>query len=89
MSADNLGICPICTLEFEKLKNNNPYGKVSEEEYHRYLQVLEDGLDYTLAEYWDIGLDAQGEFEVNYNCECRKCGFTFNKRVSEQVVKGD
>jgi len=40
MSADNWGICPKCKREFETAIS--PYGKVSEEEYQKWVEEHKD-----------------------------------------------
>ena len=64
MSADNIGYCPRC------LKNS--IGLLRDGE-----QPLDCNTENTLREYYDLGIESNGKFFVNYSCECRVCGFQF------------
>ena len=95
MSANNLAICPKCEI---KRKNNqeelteiarNAYGKVSEKEFAKLheeatgRQLIEPG--HSLQENFEIGIDEEGYFAINYGAKCKTCGFKFNFNHEEWV----
>lgn len=84
MSADNWGFCPKCKKDFKESESN--YGKVSEEEFLNSLNKKPVKLEETLREDYRINVDADGEFEVIYNCKCDCCGFTFYYSHKEQII---
>lgn len=92
MSADNWAICPRCKAKAEeasrklKLKAGASYGKESPE---RYLELLEEAgkpvdLDTTLREDYNLGINSNGEFEIDYSASCQ-CGFKHRFNHKEKI----
>jgi len=86
MSADNWRICPKCH------KNTVPlikpeYGVVSEAEYLEAIKKEPEPEEENLREDWDIGIDEDGSFFVNYSCFCELCGFRFEFEQEVNVFK--
>lgn len=85
MSADNWSICPKCrknaVIEKEKQAAEviSSYGKIPREKWLE-LKCAADtqlDLDQTLREDYEIGIDENGEFFVDYYASCN-CGFKFS-----------
>jgi hypothetical protein len=85
MSAKSWSVCPKClqadTKAWQEARAavRAAYGKVTEAEYRELAASAElpPPEEQKLAHYYDIGVNSLGKFEVNYVCECRKCGFEF------------
>lgn len=92
MSADNWGICPRCKVVAEasrmakELAATNAYGKVSADEWKRLDAEASSPilLDQTLREDFEVGMDEDGTFGVDYRASCR-CGFSFAYEHNEKV----
>lgn len=92
MSADNWALCPQCKKTEEEnaekrvLKAQKSYGKVPAEEYLRLRTEAEvrPQLQQTFREDYHIGVNEDGEFEVDYSGQCSlcRCKFQFNHKVS-------
>lgn len=95
MSADNWRECPGCNkkqlVEKEKAKKkaDSSYGKVSQEEYLKLLEIANKPikLDNSLREDYSIYVDTDGEFRVSYSCYCEDCSFDFSYGHKEHVIK--
>lgn len=93
MSADNWAICPQCTSKLkaghEKLTSRAKasYGKVSPEKYAELIEAVkfEPPASSTLREDYEIGVDRNGLFYINYGCSCSACGFSFSFKHEEQT----
>ena len=89
MSANVWRVCPNChKLSQERLTGS--YGKVSQIEYDKLLRevALYDTqyADTYLREDYEIATNEDGEFFINYRCQCTICGFVFTYQHKEQVV---
>jgi len=89
MSADNWAICPKCKERLieenrkEVARVSDAYGKVSEEEYARMKADLEstdplNGIKHTLREDYEIGVESDGTFCVDFRASCSECDFSFS-----------
>lgn len=95
MSADNWAKCPSCrkekeiSIEARKKNLESFYGKIPGETYVQRSQdlakELEQELSTTLREDYDIGIDIDGEFMVEYRAKCDICNFKYNFNTKEQV----
>jgi hypothetical protein len=95
MSAENWARCPQCrilrALRIEKMdtKVKAAYGVVSAEEYLLMRKAAEQARnkkpDASLAEYYTIGVDADGKFYVKYHGKCETCGFDHKFEHEEQM----
>ncbi len=95
MSADHWGICPKCLkaqieIQAKKVqKVNDSYGKVPQEAYMKSLEALQQHKlieEFTLREDYDIGIDGNGEFYIDYRASCEKCGFEFGYKHTEVIA---
>ena len=72
MSADNWGTCPKCQKpEVE----SSLYGKVSEEEYLKKRDIPKEYKQPRLREDYEIFINEDGVFVVEYRCFCDHCQF--------------
>lgn len=92
MSADNWTYCPRCRERTDKLNETRikapgkAYGKVAQD---IYLKLLEDAkklvpYDESLREDYEIGIDKEGKFYVDYSAGC-DCGFKFQYKHEEKI----
>jgi len=89
MSADNWAECPLCKSKRAKAlkKLEDKYGKVSQEEYERLKEFLdnehndEQFEDTPLREDYEVGVSDNGLGYVHYSGVCQLCGaaWEFNK----------
>lgn len=94
MSADNMAICPKCSRQAKAARKElterfeTAYGKVSEEEYLRLKEEVKKPLnsDFTLAEYYEIGIYGDSDFFIRYKSTCDVCGFEFEFKHKEKVL---
>lgn len=97
MSANNWTTCPNCKKEAEEKYQeeekalDSAYGVVSAS---RFSQLAEEHSNnsvekilgkYTLREDYDIGVGADGIFEVSYRAFCDKCGLKFSYKHKERI----
>jgi hypothetical protein len=95
MSANNWDECPRCLKKLandvEKFKGKVAlaYGKVSVGEYlamQAELKKMEkERPGAALREDYELGVQSNGEFFVNYRCECVECGFEFGFKHTQPV----
>ncbi len=97
MSADAWRVCPKCNEAREKetltmeADVEASYGKVPPEEYIRKLselnsrKSLDEMGETTLREDYEIGIDEDGEFFINYRGGCTKCKFHFEYEFTKRV----
>lgn len=100
MSAKTYGICPQCMKDAESKRDElikdleKNYGKWPRTKFidkQRELKELDHATtpyEETLAEYYDIGVEADGVFRMRYNCNCDKCGFRFEHQVKPVAAEG-
>ena len=94
MSADNWDICPRCKVAVDKaathkrLAASRAYGKVAVDEWMTLQAEASkpSELEQTLREYYEIGVDQNGEFYVSYRAACKPCGFQFTYKHTEKVL---
>lgn len=93
MSADNWAICPRCKKKIEAdkaqlvSKMEKSYGKIPVADF-LYLKANADKpieWEATMREDYEIGVDDDGEFSMNYSCSCSMCGFEFNYEYKQVV----
>jgi len=89
MSANAWRVCPNCRkLSHDELTRS--YGKIPQEEYEKLLRVDNRHkylISYdNLREDYEIATNEDGEFFINYRCQCTICGFVFTYQHKEQVV---
>ena len=97
MSADRWSNCPRCfdinLKEIERLEQiirdyENGSGRPTDEEEDAYnkaesrLQQFSD----TMRQDWDIDLDDDGEFSIDYRASCSVCGFSFKHKHTEKAA---
>ncbi len=95
MSADNWGTCPKCKLQYDVVsvakadKLAKAYGKVRPEEYLKLVQELKQlpEIKTSLREDYEVRTDSDGEFSVQYRCGCEVCGFGFQYKYDQQLLK--
>jgi hypothetical protein len=91
MSADRWGECPRCRKQ-DRLERSvaqrdldNLYGKVPMGEFLRKQSDLKDkpALDSTMREDYELYVDEEGIFHINFGCYCKECGldWTFAKEI--------
>jgi formylmethanofuran dehydrogenase subunit E len=89
MSADNWRVCPQCLNNYNNQMSKSKrelaesYEKISADQFMEKSLAITDkekiGYDEeTLMEYYEIQMDEDGEFSVDYSCHCDKCGFHFD-----------
>jgi len=93
MSADNWAICPQCKLNDDKayeksvLDVGKAYGTVTPEEF---LEMVENTkkrqeLPTSFREDYDIGIDEEGFFIVNYRGHCTECECSYEHKFEQRV----
>jgi hypothetical protein len=94
MSADNWTTCPECSAK-EKAKReaaakraSEAYGKVSIEKHRELCEAAQQQkpLDSTLREDYELGVDDDGVFRIDYHCSCNKCGFVWTCKREEKIA---
>jgi len=96
MSADNWRICPKClenvstgrSVAIEKAKAS--YGTVPLEDFQKAMdkaKALPQEPDDTLREDYELGVDEDGVFFVNYSCSCHYCGFSFKFKTTQKALQ--
>lgn len=93
MSADNWRECPCCNKkqlnekEKAKIKADSCYGKVSQEEYLKLLEIANKPikLENSLREDYSLYVSLDGEFRVSYSCYCENCPFSHSYGYKEQL----
>jgi len=96
MSADEWTTCPACLKAGknkrkkwnEKLKK--AYGKVSPEKYIELKNRAEsdcDSRNESLAEYYEIGVNEDGYFYVDFSGHCDSCGYSFTYKHNENTLR--
>lgn len=86
MSANNWAVCPRCTAEQSRDRKQRiekaraSYGRVTPEEYDKLKREAEEPfvLTQNLREDYELGVDEDGNFSVNYRCHCQQCRFSFS-----------
>lgn len=88
MSADNYAYCPKCLKrrrqEIAEAAANleNAYGKVGVDAYllahATFMKMSETDIGEFMREDYDLGVDRDGQFTVNFRCRCERCQFIFN-----------
>lgn len=94
MSADNWGICPKCKKNQDAVMDRNiekvveAYGKIPEEAYLTMkIELLAvKKTEDTLRENYELGVNEDGKFIVNYRASCSVCHFKFSYRFSKDVM---
>lgn len=94
MSADNWTICPKCAdkhaenIERCERELSQSYGRISSEDW---LALRDDAkrqrdvpVKETLREDYDIGVNPNGVFEIEYTASC-ECGFKFSFKHEADV----
>ena len=91
MSADNWRFCPQCFKKIhevasQKLKEAKAgYGFVTVVEFEENMEkarrpiVVPD----TMREDFEVGIDENDNFYMNYKAYCSKCGFTYNHKLEK------
>lgn len=98
MSANRYRQCPMCKLtnagKAEKLQDDlkSKYGVISANEWITLSQEIEQRCkklltgDDNLREDWEIGVDASGQFSVDYLCSCEICDFEYAFKHTEPAT---
>lgn len=93
MSANEWRTCPRCfkvreeeTYEL-KAELIDSYGKIPPDKFMKRAGELKKPIhhDVTLAEYYEIWVDAKGKFIITYGCKCDKCGFEYVFNYEKQL----
>lgn len=94
MSANNWTTCPKCkdraaTKQAQAAMDAaEAYGKVTIAQYeHLKLQIVEAAKfdRETMREDYELGVDQNGRFYVDYSCSCQTCDFEFSYRHEQQL----
>jgi rubrerythrin len=94
MSADNWAKCPKCAdaLEKDRVKRIDDaakqYGKIPQHEWEKLRDAAikpEAEQEDTLREDYEIGVQSDGNFYVNYSGRCNECGFAFTYKDEKKV----
>lgn len=98
MSADNWARCPKCLADHEAkaqadisdLKKH--YGKMDADEFSAKMADIKGRKQKpadTLREDYEIGVDSDGVFRLNYGCSCERCGFeyTYQTEVATSAAR--
>jgi hypothetical protein len=87
MSADRWGVCPKCRNNV-KVELSEKYGKIPSEEYIAIIErskTMEETVNCTLREDYQIATDETGEFTIYYGCSCEVCKFNFKYEYKKQL----
>ena len=94
MSADNWTQCPVCVKRYaaQAAKRieaaQDMYGKATAAAFIAATEAAErfasSGIDNSMREDYDIGMDDSGVFSVDYRCSC-DCGFRGSYKHSESA----
>lgn len=95
MGADNWTHCPQCKLIATTLQEQaeaglqESYGKLPVKEWLKQKGQVERQAakppEQTLREDYEIGLDGEGVFEVDYRASCDKCGLRFSHKHDAKI----
>jgi hypothetical protein len=93
MSADNWTHCPQCRADAMRAKRSleaeakATYGKKSPEEYEslRAAASMTLHVEPEFREDYEIGVDSDGLFTVDYSGRCQSCGFRYAFKHSEKL----
>lgn len=96
MSPRDWSDCPVCkllsqqTIQQAKDRLATLYGVIPVDEYERKLKQLETETRYvfesnTLREDYEIGININGQFSVDYYCSCERCNFEYHFLEGRQV----
>ena len=94
MSADNWGDCPRCLKNQDNEKAaaqeraRAAYGTVTAKEYELLLVTANAPVKAhieTLREDYEVRMDREGTFTVDYAASCQTCGFRFSFEHSAVV----
>lgn len=93
MGGDNWAICPQCKKNVETAKREaqvaagEAYGKVDIHEYLEMLRAAEKpiAITQTFREDYEIGINNDGTFSINYGGACEKCDFGHTFKHSEPL----
>lgn len=83
MSADRQTICPKCKKAGEN-KLASAYGTMPEAEYLALVEKSKRG-NRNFLEYYEIGMDDEGTFDVNYSGYCNVCNFKYEYKTRIDV----
>lgn len=78
MSARDWFHCPFCKTDFDKAKEQ--YGKIPLKEFIKKLKnwdltdVVDGELEETVSWYGEEWLNDKGEWEIEHDLNCNKCG---------------
>jgi hypothetical protein len=94
MSANRWSSCPKCYANAVKEAERRArvaaesYGKVSPEEYLELRGAAENPPDVepTMREDWDLGVEPDGTFSIDYRASCNICGFRFRFKQEAAVL---
>jgi hypothetical protein len=95
MSADNWTICPKCkknvreTEESRSEKVANAYGKIDASEWLKLVETagIELPVECSFREDYEIGIESEGGFYINYSGRCRVCNFSYKfTHTSENIL---
>lgn len=97
MSPRNWNVCPVCKAKYACEREeaiaavDRNYGVIALPEFLKQMkeaQARPASPGETLAEYWDIGVCADGTFIASYGSHCSECGFefSFNHKVAAADV---
>lgn len=95
MTTDNWAVCPKCEelakIEYAKKKDEleKSYGVIPQKEYEKLLyelsQIPKTKRGETLREYYEITIDKDGVFRIDYTCHCDRCGFNYIFSHSDKI----
>ena len=94
MSANNYVVCPACRAKAFKERERSvehakaQYGKLSPEDFMNAMALAQKPIQLgsSLREDWEIGMDDDGEFGINYSASCSRCSFKFEFSHEEQAT---
>jgi hypothetical protein len=95
MGADNWGVCPKCMAkalqdkETLKFKIDKSYGKISSQAYIELIAKWNEPIDLknTLREDYELGVEEDGSFHIDYSCSCTctVCNFKHLFNYNQQL----
>lgn len=96
MSANKWGVCPQCVARttYDNIamarKVVEAYGSVTQEKYAalsvQAYKMRHSEPEESMREYYEIGINSEGKFEVDYATSCDTCDFRFTYQFQQQII---
>jgi hypothetical protein len=90
-------VCPKCRIHNEQVRLDlqkmiaAQYGKIDPQQWMEAHAAAQKPVELSevFREDWDLGMNDSGKFYVSYKGRCQDCGFGFEFRDNQQVLKLD